>query len=138
MTHLPPNKKIILFDGICNLCNNFVLKVIRYDKKNNFVFCASQSEAGKKILKDLQVDMVKLDAIILYAPGISYEIKSNAAIKIMNDFGGLWNLTQIFWLFPEGLRNYVYNFIAKNRYQWFGKKEHCMRPTAALKARFLE
>jgi predicted DCC family thiol-disulfide oxidoreductase YuxK len=138
MIHLPTNKKIIFFDGICNLCNNAVLKVIKYDKKNNFVFCALQSTTGQKIISQLQIDISKIDSIILYEPGVSYDVKSTAAIKIMNDFGGLWFLTRIFWIFPEAFRNHIYDFIARNRYKWFGKKESCMLPSAELKARFLE
>ena len=137
MTELPKNKKIILFDGVCNLCNDSVLKVIKNDKKNSFLFTALQSDYGKKIIEHLKVDTSKIDSIILYEPGISYDIKSTAALKVMKDFGGIWNLTQIFWVFPEGFRNLIYDFIAKNRYKWFGKKESCMIPTPELKAKFL-
>ncbi|MGY0408740.1 MAG: thiol-disulfide oxidoreductase DCC family protein [Polaribacter sp.] len=136
---IPKNKKIILFDGICNLCNNAVLKVIKNDKKNTFLFAALQSEAGKKITKHLKIDVSKIDSIILYEPNISsYNVKSTAALKIMNNFSGLWVLTQLFWILPESFRNLIYNFIAKNRYKWFGKKESCMIPTPELKAKFLE
>jgi predicted DCC family thiol-disulfide oxidoreductase YuxK len=138
MIDIPNNKKIILFDGICNLCNSSVLKVMKYDQKNNFVFCALQSEKGQEIIKQLNVDISKIDSIILYEPGISYDIKSTAALKVMNDFGGLWNLTNVFWIFPKGFRDLVYDCIAKNRYKWFGKKESCMIPTPDLKAKFLE
>lgn len=135
---LPKDKKIILFDGFCNLCNSSVLKVIKLDKKNNFVFTSLQSNLGKKITEQIQIDTSKIDSIIYYEPGVSYEIKSSAALKIMNDFGGLWKLTKIFWLFPEGFRNVFYDFIAKNRYKWYGKKESCMIPTPELKSKFLE
>ena len=80
----------------------------------------------------------KIDAIILYEPGVSYDVKSTAALKIMNDFGQFWQLTKLFWVFPKGLRNQVYDFIAKNRYKWFGKKEACMIPTNDLKSKFLD
>ncbi|APZ47630.1 thiol-disulfide oxidoreductase [Polaribacter reichenbachii] len=138
MVDIPLNKKLILFDGVCNLCNNSVLKVIKYDKKNTFLFTALQSETGKKITKQLHIDTQKVDSIILYEPGISYDIKSTAALKVMNDFGGIWQLTQIGFLFPESFRNFIYDFIAKNRYKWFGKKESCMIPTKELKAKFLD
>lgn len=138
MIDLPKDKKIILFDGVCNLCNNSVLKVIKNDKKNIFLFSALQSKSGKEIIKHLNIDVSKIDSIILYEPGVSYDIKSTAALKIMNDFGGFWFLTQIFLLFPEGFRNFVYDYIAKNRYKWFGQKESCMIPTPALKAKFLD
>ncbi|KGL63317.1 thiol-disulfide oxidoreductase DCC family protein [Polaribacter sp. Hel1_85] len=137
MPNLPINKKIILFDGVCNLCNNSVLKVIKYDKKNVFLFTAIQSEKGKEIVNHLGIDVSNIDSIILYEPGVSYDIKSTAALKIMNEFSGFWKLTQLFWIFPESFRNYIYDYIAKNRYKWFGKKESCMIPTQELKNKFL-
>lgn len=137
MIDIPKDKKIVLSDGVCNLCNGVVLKIIKYDKKNTFLFANLQSEVGKQMTDYLKIDTQKIDSIILYEPGISYEIKSSAAIKIMNDFGGWWFLTRIFWIFPVGLRDVVYDFIAKNRYKWFGKKESCMMPTPEIKAKFL-
>ena len=138
MVDIPNNKKVILFDGVCNLCNTSVLKVIKYDKNNVFLFAALQSEKGKEIINYLGIDTSKIDSIILYEPGVSYEIKSTAALKIMKEFKGFWSLTSIFMLLPEGFRNSVYNYIAKNRYKWFGKKESCMIPTPELKAKFLD
>lgn len=137
MNNLPLNKKIILFDGVCNFCNDAVLKVIKHDKKNTFVFTSLQSEIGKKITNHLVIDTENIDSIVLYEPGVSYDIKSTAALKIMNDFGGVWKLSQLFFIFPEYLRNVVYDFIAKNRYKWFGKKEACMIPTKEIKEKFI-
>ena len=138
MIVIPEHKKVILFDGVCNLCNNAVIKVIKFDKKNTFIFAALQSESGKKIIKHLKIDTSKIDSIILYEPGISYDIKSTAALKIMQDFGGFWQITQIGMLFPEFFRNHIYDYIAKNRYKWFGKKESCMIATPELKAKFFD
>ena len=138
MIDLPKNKKIILFDGICNLCNSAVTIVIKQDKKNTFLFAAIQSKKGKEIVDYLEIDIAKIDSIILYEPGVSYEVKSTAALKIMNDFGQFWQLTRLLWVFPKGFRNQVYDFIAKNRYKWFGKKESCMIPTNDLKEKFLD
>lgn len=138
MVSIAKDKKVILFDGVCNLCNNFVAKVIRFDKKNTFLFAAIQSKSGQEILVYLNIDTTKTDSIILYEPGVSYEIKSTAALKIMSNFEGLWKLTQIGWVFPELFRNYIYDFIAKNRYHWFGKKDNCMIPTLEIKAKFLD
>ncbi|UAM99947.1 DCC1-like thiol-disulfide oxidoreductase family protein [Polaribacter litorisediminis] len=137
MIDIPNNKKIILFDGICNLCNDAVLKIIKYDKKQVFLFTALQSETGKKITDYLKIDTSKIDSIILYEPGISYDLKSTAALKVMKDFGGFWYFTQITMFFPEAFRDHIYDYIAKNRYKWFGKKESCMIPTDELKAKFL-
>lgn len=137
MIDIPKNKKLILFDGICNLCNDSVLKVIKNDKKDLFLFTALQSESGQTIIKSLNIDISKIDSIILYEPGVSYNIKSTAILKIMKDFGGFWLLTQIFWIFPESIRNIFYDYIARKRYKWFGKKESCMIPTPKLKAKFI-
>lgn len=138
MLDIAKNKKIILFDGVCNLCNTSIAKVIRYDKKNIFLFAALQSETGSKIIKHIHLDTAKTDSIILYEPGISYDIKSTAALKIMSDFGGFWKISKLGFLIPESVRNYIYDFVAKNRYKWFGKKESCMIPTNNLKSKFLE
>jgi predicted DCC family thiol-disulfide oxidoreductase YuxK len=137
MIDLPINKKIIIFDGVCNLCNNTVLKVIKYDKKNIFLFTALQSNKGKEIINHLGIDLSKVDSIILYEPGISYDIKSTAALKIMQEFKGFWVLSRLFLMTPEYVRNVIYDFIAKKRYKWFGKRENCMIPTPELNAKFL-
>jgi len=138
MIDLPKDKKIILFDGVCNLCNSSVLKVIKKDKNNTFIFSSLQSKTGQEIINHLKIDISKIDSIILYEPGITYDIKSTAALRIMNNFGGLWSLSKVFLLLPEGFRDFVYDYIAKNRYKWFGKKESCMIPTPELKAKFLD
>lgn len=137
MIDIPKDKKIILTDGLCNLCNGVVLKIIKYDTKNTFLFANLQSDAGKELTNYLGIDTKKIDAIILYEPGVSYEIKSNAALKIMEDFGGIWSLSKLLWVFPVSFRDIIYDIIAKNRYKWFGKKESCMLPTPEIKAKFL-
>jgi len=134
---LPKDKKIVLFDGVCNLCNSSVNTIISHDKNDVFRFASLQSDIGLAIQKQLQLDASKLDSVILYEPGVAYYHKSTAALKIMNQFGGFWKLTQAFYIFPEALRNVVYNFIAKNRYKWFGKQDSCTIPTPELKAKFL-
>ncbi|CAL2103298.1 alternate gene name: yugD [Tenacibaculum sp. 190130A14a] len=137
MTDLYKDKKIILFDGVCNFCNDAVLKVLKYDKKNTFLFTSLQSDTGKEIVNHLRIDTSKIDSIILYEPNVSYDIKSSAALKIMNDFGGIWKLSQLFFIFPSPFRNVIYDYIAKNRYRWFGKKEECMIPTQEIKDKFI-
>ena len=102
------------------------------------MFTSLQSDMGKQIIDHIKVDTSKIDSIILYEPGISYDVKSTAALKIMKEFRGVWSLSQLFWIFPETFRNIVYDYIAKNRYKWFGKKESCMIPTPELKNKFLE
>ncbi len=122
---LNENKKIILFDGVCNLCNGFVAKAIRLDKKKESAFVSIQSETGSKILSHLQIDPSKTDSIVLYIPESQHYIKSSAVLKILNSFGGVWKLMQIFWLIPKPIRDFIYDFIARNRYKWFGKNESC-------------
>lgn len=134
---LPKNKKLILFDGVCNLCNHAVLKVIRYDRKNVFLFAALQSKIGEKIIEELGIDISKIDSIILYIPKEAFYIKSSAALRIMKEFSGIWKLSQIALLFPTSFNDYIYDFVAKNRYKWFGKKDQCMIPSEGLKKKFL-
>ncbi|CAI2768123.1 thiol-disulfide oxidoreductase DCC family protein [Flavobacterium collinsii] len=137
MQNLPKNKKIILFDGVCNLCNGAVQFIIKHDKKDNFRFVALQSELGIEICKYIGVDQKKIDSIILYNPGVAYYLKSSAAIEIADNLGGIYSLLSVFKILPEKLRNYLYDYVAKNRYKWYGKKESCMIPTVELKAKFL-
>lgn len=134
---LPKNKKIILFDGVCNFCNSTVLKIIKHDSKNIFVFTSLQSEIGKEITNYLNIDTTKIDSIILFEPKNIFFIKSDAALKIMQLLGGFWKLTTIFKILPVSFRDLIYNYIAKNRYNWFGKKDNCMLPTQEIKSKFI-
>jgi predicted DCC family thiol-disulfide oxidoreductase YuxK len=138
MTKLPKHKKLILFDGVCNLCNSSVQYVIKHDKKNNFMFAALQSEAGKQIIKAHNIDTGKTDSILLYSPEKDVVSKSTAALKIASDLGFPLNLMCVFLIIPAFIRNWVYDYIAKNRYKWYGKKESCWIPTPELKSKFLE
>ena len=131
------NKKLILFDGVCNLCNNAVLKIIRQDKNDIFLFTSIQSNVGKNIINELGIDISKIDSIVLYIPGGKYFIKSEAVFKIANEFKGAWKIIQIFRIFPDFLNNLFYDFVARNRYRWFGKKEECMIPSKKLNSKFL-
>ncbi|OBQ54196.1 DUF393 domain-containing protein [Tamlana sp. s12] len=138
MINLPKHKQLILFDGVCNLCDGSVKYVIKHDKDNRFMFAALQSEIGKKIIKAYNIDTEKTDSILLYSPekGISY--KSTAALKVALKLGFPRNLMGAFLIVPAFIRNAVYDFIAKNRYKWYGKKDNCMIPTPELKAKFLD
>ena len=132
------NKKIILFDGVCNLCNGAIQFIIKRDKKDNFRYAPLQSDIGRKFLQQRNIDTSEIDSIILIEPGVAYYTKASAALKIGQDFGGAWTLLQVFEWIPESISNFFYDIIAKNRYKWFGKKEACMIPTPELKAKFLE
>lgn len=131
------NKKIILFDGVCNLCSSAVQFIIKHDKKDIFRFVALQSEKGISICKHLGISFSKMDSIILYNPGIAYFYKSSAIIEIAKNFGGLWKLIPIFRIVPIFISDRIYDYVAKNRYNWYGKKESCMIPTPELKSKFL-
>ncbi len=135
--NLPKNKKIILFDGVCNLCDRFVRYVIRHDKKDIFRFVALQSELGQEILKHIGIDPKNIDSVVLYEPGSAYFYKSSAVIEIVKEFGGLFHLGVVFRVIPTALRNSIYDYVAANRYSWYGKKDSCMMPTPELKAKFL-
>ncbi len=130
------NKKIILFDGVCNLCNNSVVFIIKRDKKDVFRFAAIQSDAGEKLIKKHTIDTSKTDSIILIDNN-SYSVKSSAALKIAKHLKGGYPLLYGFIILPAFFRNWVYDIIAKNRYKWFGKKDSCMIPTPELKSKFL-
>jgi predicted DCC family thiol-disulfide oxidoreductase YuxK len=134
---LPKHKKIILFDGLCNLCESSVLFVIKYDKKDVFRFVALQSDLGKNIIRHIGMDSKHIDSIVLYEPGIAYYYKSQAALEIAKSLGGFFHFGTLFRIIPNGLRNLLYDYIAKNRYVWFGKMESCMVPTTEIKSKFL-
>ena len=132
------HKKIILFDGICNLCNSAVQYIIKRDKNDEFRFATLQGEIGQQLINERTIDTSKLDSIILIEPGIAYYSKSTAALKISQSFGGFWKMAYVLKLIPRQLRDIVYDWVARNRYGWYGKKEECMVPTPELKAKFLE
>jgi len=129
--------KIILFDGVCNLCNGAVNFVIKRNKKDLFRFAALQSEVGKRLVAERNIDTSKIDSIILIEPGVAYYTKSAAALKIAGTFGGIWSLVNVLNLIPSWLRDIVYDLVARYRYSWFGKKDSCMVPTPELRAKFL-
>ena len=137
MINLPENKKIILFDGVCNLCDSSIQFIIKHDKNDVFRFVALQSDLGQEIIKHIGVDISKTDSIILYEPGNAYNYKAEAALKIAKELGGIYSLIGLFSVLPKGLTNSVYDYIAKNRYKWYGKKDACMIPTPELKAKFI-
>ena len=130
------NQHIVLFDGVCNLCNNGVQFIIKKDKKNLFKFAALQSEFGQKLLEKHQISTENMDSFVYVHQEKAY-IKSTAALKIAKELKRGWQLFYIFIIIPAFIRNLFYDLVAKNRYKWFGKKDSCMIPTAELKAKFL-
>lgn len=135
--NLPENKKIILFDGVCNLCNRSVNFIIERDKKDVFRFASLQSDIGKKLLLERGLNPLVLDSVILIDPGMAYYRKSAAALEIVKHLSGGYSMLKYFSFLPESLRDGIYRTIASNRYKWFGKEENCRMPTPELKAKFL-
>lgn len=130
---MPP---LILFDGVCNLCNGSVQFIIKRDKDARFRFASLQSEAGKKILEQFQLPVDTFNSFILYEDGKIYT-RSTAALRVFSQLKR-WKWVGAFKYVPRFIRDGVYNLIARNRYRWFGKKDECMIPTPELKSRFLE
>ena len=127
---------IILFDGVCNLCNGAVNFVIKRDPGNVFKFTPLQEKQGVLLLKKHAIDAQELDSIVLVENKKVYT-KSSAALRIARKLSGLWPLFFVLLIIPRFIRDGVYDFIAKNRYKWFGKKEQCMIPTPGLREKFL-
>ncbi len=131
------NKTIILFDGVCNLCNSAINFVIDKDKQDNFYFASLQSEFGQALLTHFDRNTNDFDSMIVYENG-KIKTKSTAALRIAAGLSGGWKYFRVFNIIPIFLRNGVYNLIAKNRYKWFGQKNECRIPTPKLKAKFIE
>jgi predicted DCC family thiol-disulfide oxidoreductase YuxK len=125
---------VILFDGVCNLCNGAIQLIIRHDPKAVFRFASLQSDFAKRELETLGKSSVEFESIILLDNGV-YQ-KSSAALKITRRLSGAWPVLSVFKVVPLFLRDWVYDRIAKNRYKIFGKRETCMIPSPDLESRF--
>ncbi len=133
---LPKDKKIVLFDGVCNYCNDKINFIIKNDKQDVFRFVALQSEMGQKIIKYLGINS-SIDSIVLYEPDYAYFIKSEAVFRIIKHLSSSVKLLLFFNFIPTSIKNLFYDLIAKNRYNWYGKKENCMIPTDEVKRKFI-
>lgn len=134
----PTTHPVILFDGVCNLCNASVQRVIKYDPKRIFRYASLQGQFGNQVLTQFQLPTTSFNSFILLKDGVIYT-KSTAALKVMKEMSGLWSvLYYVLIIIPPFIRNFFYDIIAKNRYKWFGKQESCWVPTAELKALFYE
>ena len=138
MFSIPNDKQIILFDGVCNLCDSAVQMIIKHDTKDVFRFVALQSDLGQKIIQHLGINTQKTDSIIFYQPGFAYHYKSEAVLEIAKNLGGIFYFAALFSILPTSVNNYIYEYVAKNRYKWFGKKDACLIPSKEIKAKFLE
>lgn len=131
-----PQFSIILFDGVCNFCNNSINFVMDRDTNGAFKFASLQSDVGQELLMQKGLKTSDFDSIVLLKNGTVYQ-KSDAALEITRELNGLWSWLYIFKIVPRFIRDFIYNIIARNRYRWFGKTEACRLPTPELRARFL-
>lgn len=130
------NSHLIMFDGMCNFCNYWVNFIIDHDKQKYFKFNSLQSNIAQNFLKRKNLDLPKMDTIVLMMNEKVY-FKSSAALQIAKKLNGFWKVVYILAIIPEPLRDLIYNFIARNRYKWFGRRESCRIPTEDESDRFL-
>ena len=130
------NDVVLLFDGVCNLCNGAINFVIDRDPKATVKFAALQSEQGKALIARYLSNTEVKDSLILIENGKAYQ-QSGAALRVAKYLNGAWPLLYVFIVVPPFIRNWVYDYVAKNRYNWYGKKDECLIPTTELKAKFL-
>ena len=130
---------LILFDGVCNLCNGFVQCVIQHDPAAKFEFAALQSAAGQAVLAahglNANAIATEPDSVLLELDGQLYS-HSEAVLRIARALGGPWRLLLAGYVLPRAWRDAAYRFVARHRYRWFGRQDSCWLPTPALKARF--
>ncbi|MSP58410.1 MAG: thiol-disulfide oxidoreductase DCC family protein [Flavobacteriaceae bacterium] len=130
-------ENIILFDGVCNLCDGVVKFIIAKDKNDKFKFTSLQSASGQSLLLKLNLPTDSFTSIVLII-GDCYFVKSLAVLQVLKELGGFWKLFYIFIIFPRPVRDFVYDLVAKTRYKLFGKRESCSMPTNDIKHKFLE
>ncbi len=136
-THVPDESRIILFDGVCNVCSGFVQFLIPRDPEGKFHFASLQSDAGAALLTEHGLEEHGLDSVVLIE-GDDVYVKSDAVIRIASIIGGIYAIARPFKYLPRRLRDWGYDVFAANRYRLFGKKEQCMMPTEDIRARFLD
>ncbi len=128
---------VILFDGVCNLCNGFVNFIVRRDKKHRFMFATLNSNYAKEVDEKYGINLADLNTVILIKQGKVYT-KSKAVLCIAKGLGFPFSLIYGFIVIPPFIRNYIYNFVANNRYGWFGKRQNCMVPSPKDIRRFIQ
>jgi len=128
---------IVLFDGVCNLCNGFVQFAVARDPESRLRFGALQSEAARRLVEGLRIPGPLPDSLVLVEDGRAY-LKSTAALRIARRLRAPWPLAYGFIVVPRALRDLVYDFVARRRYRWFGRRDRCMVPTPGLGSRFID
>jgi predicted DCC family thiol-disulfide oxidoreductase YuxK len=127
---------LLIFDGVCNLCEWLVIFIVKRDKRSKFRFVAAQSELGQQIQQRNDIDAIRDSSMILLKDGQIFT-RSDAAIEIAKELDGPWTLLRVLAIFPRSLRDLVYTWIGNNRYKWFGFKNQCLLPTEELASRFI-
>ena len=127
---------VVIFDGVCNLCNWSVQFIIKHDPKAIFKLTSLQSEFGTALAKEHGLSSENPESVLLLKDGELLS-KSAAALAIVTELNGIWKLLVIFRLIPQNIRDSIYDWIANNRYYWFGKRDKCMVPTEGIKERFI-
>ncbi len=128
---------ILLYDGVCNFCNKTVQFIIQHDKKGLIHFASLQSTFGQQKTKEAQLPTQDLKSLLFIDKGQIYS-RSSGALRISKYLNGAWKLLYVFIIIPKPFRDIIYNFIAKNRYKWFGKTEECILPSPDIRSRFLQ
>ena len=128
---------LVIFDGVCNYCCGVVNSIIRKDPGGVFRFAPFQSGAARRILGQYNYPSDSLDSFVLIDEGKLYT-KSEAGLRVQKLLGGIHKLLYVFIVVPSPVRDAVYDYIARNRYKWYGKKEECMIPDPEIRSRFLE
>ncbi len=128
---------LVLFDGVCNLCNSAVQFIIRHDSRATFKFIPIQSDRGAAVCRAYGFDPEDIRTFVLVRSGRCY-LRSSAAIEVAVQLGGLWRLFAVFKLLPERWRDRIYTFVAENRYQWFGKRDSCLVPSEDINQKSLK
>lgn len=130
-------KPVLLFDGVCNLCNGWVNFVIDHDPEARIRFTPMQSESGRLLMESAGYRRDTMDTVILIDNGDVYE-RSDAVFQITRYLRGSIRLIRIGKIIPRRVRDAIYDLIARRRYQWFGKREECRIPEPGVKERFIE
>lgn len=136
MNNILKNKTILLFDGYCNLCHSSVQFVLKHEKNNELYFTSLQSPIGVEILKYYSINPNEIDSLVLIEKNKAY-VKSSAALRVSKYLKGLYPIAFGLLIIPSFIRNWVYDYVAKNRYKWFGKMDNCLVPDENLSKRFL-
>lgn len=131
------NKPVLLFDGVCNLCNGVVQFVIKRDPEGRFKFSSLQSNTGQELLEKFNLPTTDFESFVLIE-GDRYYKKSTAALRLFKKLGGGWQLLYAFMIIPAPIRDFFYSLVANNRYKVFGRADQCWIPTPDLRARFLD